>query len=63
MTELILWGRKNGAEEWQEELLLSNATQAQINKVKPLAAADGYGHFRTARIDMTVKPDFACAIN
>lgn len=42
----ILWGVKNGDEDWQEVIL--STKPETFEAVKKLAAADGFGRFRTA---------------
>ena len=59
MKELILYGkRKDRAEDWHEEILLTNATPEAIERVKVLAARDGFECFRVAEIDLNTPPDF-----
>lgn len=59
MKELVLYGKRaNAAEDWHEEILLTNATPELIEKVKVLAGKDGFHSFRVAEIDLAVKPDF-----
>jgi hypothetical protein len=58
--ETVLYGRKDGDEEWAETLLSTNL--AAFEEVKRLAARDGWKHFRVARIDLRVPPDFTKAI-
>jgi hypothetical protein len=59
MKETVLYGkRKDSIEDWQEELLLTNATPELIEKVKVLAAKDGFHSFRVAEIDLNNPPDF-----
>lgn len=57
-SETVLYGTRKGDAEWQEELLLSNATPELIERVKVLAARDGFERFRVATIDLTATPDF-----
>ena len=59
--ELVLWGVKTGDEDWQQQILLAGpqATPANIEKVKVLAAKDGFGKFRVAKIDLSQPPDFS----
>ena len=58
-TETVLYGLPQGAtERYQEVLLLTNATPALIEKVKALAAKDGFHSFRVAEIDLSAPPDF-----
>jgi hypothetical protein len=59
MTELVLYGkRKDAAEDWHEEILLTRATPELIERVKVLAAKDGFHSFRVAEIDLNKPPDF-----
>lgn len=59
MKETVLYGIPKGeTERYMEDLLLTNATPEKIEKVKKLAAADGFHSFRVATIDLTVVPDF-----
>ena len=63
MKEWILWALPRGEDRpWMEELLLTHATRSQIEKVKKLAAKDGWHHFRVDVIDLTKPPDFESAI-
>ncbi len=55
-VETLLYGVRNGNEDWQEELLTTNPDA--FERVKELAAADGFGRFRVATIDLSVPPDF-----
>ena len=57
MNEKILWGTRNGDEEWQEQLLSTNP--AAFETVKAIASREGFGMFRISEIDLTVKPDFS----
>lgn len=63
MKETILYGLPKGAtERWEEVVLLTNATLEKIKKVKIIAARDGFHSFRTAVIDLTIRPDFTKAV-
>lgn len=63
MKELVLYGkRKDAAEDWHEEILLTNATPELIEKVKALAAKDGFHSFRVAEIDLSSPPNFGGAL-
>ena len=60
MIETVLYGkRKDRAEDWHEEVLLTNATPELIERIKTLAAKDGFESFRVAQIDLGQKPDFS----
>jgi len=54
--EKVLFGVKNGNEDWQEELLSTNPMR--FEEIKTLASNDGFGRFRVATIDLSKKPDF-----
>lgn len=60
-TLRILWGRKIGAKENEEQILLTDAfpfQPARFAKVRELATRDGFGHFRES-VDDGTAPDFA----
>ena len=60
--ELVLWGRPKGKKDaLHEQVLLAgpNATPANVEKVKVLAAKDGWHSFRVVKMNMSEKPDFA----
>ncbi|HVB58031.1 MAG TPA: hypothetical protein VNE63_16600 [Candidatus Acidoferrales bacterium] len=58
-TETVLYGIPKGStERYDEVLLLTNATPERIEKVKVLAAEDGFHSFRVAVIDLSKPPDF-----
>jgi hypothetical protein len=58
-NETVLYGLpKDATERYQEQLLLTNATPELIERVKVLAARDGFHSFRVATIDLSVAPDF-----
>lgn len=56
MKETILWGVKNGDEDWQETVLCTQPKR--FDEVKILAAKAGWGRFRIATIDLDTPPDF-----
>lgn len=59
MIETVLYGIPKGAtERYEEVLLLTNATAETIERVKVLAAKDGFHSFRVAKIDLSAPPDF-----
>lgn len=61
--EKVLYGLPKGAtERYEEVLLLTQATEEKIEKVKRLAAKDGFHSFRVADIDLSVPPDFGKAV-
>lgn len=63
-TETVLYGLPKGAtEQWEEVLLLTNATPEKIERVKELAARDGFHSFRESKIDLSTPPDFAGTVN
>lgn len=56
MKELVLYGKhKNRAEDWHEEILLTNATAELIERVKALATKDGFDSFRVVEIDLSAE--------
>lgn len=58
--EQILYGVKQGEEDWKEDILSTNPKN--FERIKDLAAKDGYGRFRIA-IYNGEAPDFGSAIN
>ena len=59
-NETLLYGLPKGAtERYEEVLLLTNATAEKIERVKVLAAKDGFHSFRVAVADLSVPPDFS----
>ena len=59
-TEIVLYGLPKGeTERYTEVLLLTNATAESIERVKVLAARDGFHSFRVAEIDLSIPPDFS----
>ena len=59
-VERVLYGIPKGkTERYEEVLLLSNATDEKIAKVKILAARDGFHSFRVASINLSAPPNFA----
>ena len=62
-TEIVLYGLpKNATERYEEVLLLTNATPEKIQRVKALAARDGFHSFRVAKIDLSIPPNFVKAV-
>lgn len=58
----VLWGRPCGSTDaLDEKVLLSEATQAQCDRVRPIAAKDGWYTFRQVALDNKV-PDFAACL-
>ena len=63
MIEQIMYGIPKGeTERYTEVLLLSNATEEKIARVKELAAKDGFHSFRIAKVDLGTAPNFAKAV-
>jgi hypothetical protein len=64
MKETLLYGIPKGAtERYEEVLLLTNATQEKIERVKDLATRDGFHSFRVAQIDLSTPPNFRRTLN
>lgn len=59
--ERILWGVRNGDEDWQESILSTNP--AAFEKIRQMAERDGWGRFRESTLDLSERPDFAKTIN
>jgi hypothetical protein len=60
-SETVLYGRKIDAAEWEEQILSTNPPR--FDEIKRLAAADGFGHFRIAVIDLSAPPNFAATVS
>lgn len=60
-VETLLYGVKNENEDWQEEILCS--FPEAFERVKVLAAKDGFGRFRVASINLSAPPDFTKVLN
>jgi hypothetical protein len=56
----VLWGVKEGDEDWQETILCTQPDR--IEAVKEIAKRDGWGRFRVAVVDLTTPPDFSKAV-
>ena len=52
----VLWGVKNGDEDWKETVLCTQPER--FEEVKILAARDGWGRFRVSAVDLSTPPDF-----
>lgn len=59
-TATVLWGVRNGDEDWKETVLCTQPER--FDAVKILAARQGWGRFRVATIDLKDRPDFAKAV-
>lgn len=55
-----LWGTAHGAEDWDESVLLSDATAETVARVKVLAGQDGFRNIR-AVLNAGAPPDFLVA--
>jgi hypothetical protein len=54
--EDVLFGVRDGDEDWRETVLCTQPSR--FEEVKVQAARDGWGRFRVARIDLSAPPDF-----
>jgi hypothetical protein len=62
--ERVLYGIPKGStERYEEVILLTNATDTLIERVKVLAAADGFHSFRVAEINLSCAPNFGNTVN
>lgn len=63
-NEQVLYGLPAGStERYEEVLLLTNATPAKIDRVKQLAAADGFHSFRVATIQLGKPINWAATVS
>ena len=61
-VEQVLWARKTGAEEWQEEMITSTSDPAHLAKAKEWAKQNGFVSFRVSEFRQGDRPDFVGAI-
>jgi hypothetical protein len=61
MKNKVLWGTKNGAPSWAEEIITDKLER--IEAAKKWAIANGFINLRLAEIDISKKPDFKKCIN
>lgn len=59
--ESVLYGTRDGDEDWQEELLSTKPDRFEA--VKKIARTHGFRRFRIATIDLSVAPDFRRILN
>ena len=63
MIETILYGiPKDKTERYDEVLLLTNANDDLIERVKVMATKDGFHSFRVAHVNLSKVPNFAAAV-
>lgn len=62
MKRYTLWGTAKDAEDWNESILLSDASAADVAKIKPMAKRDGFRNLRAVLID-NAAPDFAGTVS
>jgi hypothetical protein len=61
--EYVLWGLPKGSNDTlDEKVLTSTVDKARVEKIKGLAAADGWHSFRIQRLDLSKPPDFTKTI-
>ena len=60
--EFVLWGVMNGDKDWEEQVITCTSDMVQLENIKKLATSDGFGRFRTAKIDDMVI-DFSKSLN
>jgi succinylarginine dihydrolase len=54
----VVWGRRENAEDWQEELLAERPTRETAQAIVRLAQIDGWVGCRIARMDLSIAPTF-----
>ena len=59
--EYVLWGVRHGHPDWAEAIL--SRDPERFEEIQMLAALDGWGRFRIAKVDLTTPPDFAGTVN
>ena len=61
VKKYVLWGRRATDEDWQESVLLSEATMERIEKMRPQIEEEGWRHLRWVELD-DKPPDFASTV-
>jgi hypothetical protein len=56
-VETVLWARKIGAEDWQEEIISTNPTVFEA--ARKWAVENGFDRFRISELDLNEMPDFS----
>jgi len=59
--EYVLWGRKKGDEEWEEQLITSTQDKDHLANAKRWAKANGFSVLRLSKF-AGEKPDFTSAV-
>ncbi len=59
----VLWGRKEGEPEWDEQVIYESQTIDDLEKARQWAMTQGFVHFRVSKMDLSTPPDFIGAIN
>ena len=57
----VLWGVKNGAPSWQEEVITETTNPDHIREARKWAEANGFDRFRVQTLDGE-RPDFVGAV-
>ena len=65
MIEHLIYGTRNGEEEWQELILLSGEEAEKLDfvKLKAFFISEGFYNIRKTQINLAQKPDFTKIIN
>ena len=60
-TRYVMWGTAATAEDWAADILLSDASLAQVLQELPLAKAQGFRNIRNYMFDNKL-PDWAATV-
>lgn len=58
MRETILWGVKIGAEDWEEQLIVSTTNVERLAKARQWAIANGFDRLRESSFTPGERPNF-----
>ena len=61
--ETVLWARKIGAADWQEDLITSTANPEHLAAARKWALANGFEKLRESKLNLEERPDFVSCIN
>ena len=62
MKETVLWGIREGEQDWQEELITSTADSKHLENAKTWALNNGFNRLRVAEFKLE-KPHFVRTIS
>ena len=61
-TTYVLWGRKDGYRDWEEDVLAEVGTKTELDWMQKIAKEKGYTRTRVLILREGDRPDFASTI-